>query len=62
MIQLSFLPDNDQEPTVKRTSDPLVKWINGHWCWKEIDSDRYVPAPDLEAVLLAAQTEQRKAA
>jgi len=61
-VQLSFLPDNDVEPTVKRTSEPLVKFINGHWCWKEIDGDHYLPAPDLEAILLSAQSEQRKAA
>jgi hypothetical protein len=63
MIQRSFLPDNDQpEPTVKRASDPLVKLIDGRWCWKVIDRDEYVPAPELEAILLAAQSEQRKAA
>lgn len=61
-VQLSFLPDNDQEPAVKRASQPLVKFIDGHWCWKEIDGDRYLPNPELEAILLAAHTEQRKAA
>lgn len=61
-IQLSFLPDNDVEPTVRRTSQPLVKWIDGHWRWKQIDGDEYELAPELEAMLLAAQSEQKKAA
>lgn len=62
VTQRSFLPNNDQEPAVKRASKPLVKLIAGRWCWKEIDGDRYLVAPELEAILLAAQNEQRKAA
>lgn len=53
-ILLSLLPDNDQEPTVKRASVPLVKLIDGHWCWKEIGRDFYAPEPELEQVLVAA--------
>jgi len=63
-VQLSFLPDNDQEPTVKRASMPLVKLVHGRYLWKQIGSDEYEPAPELEAILLAAldRAEQRKAA
>lgn len=65
ITQLSFLPDNDQpEPTVKRASVPLVKLIDGHWCWKQIDGERYEAQPELERVLLAAleRAAERKAA
>lgn len=65
IAQLSFLPDNDQaEPAVKRTSDPLVKLIDGKWHWKAIGSDRYELQPELERVLLAARDRRatRKAA
>lgn len=64
ITQLSFLPDNDVEPTVKRAAVPLVKLIDGRWCWKAIDGDDYVPAPELERVLLAAleRAAERKAA
>jgi len=63
-VQLSFLPDNDVEPVVKRASMPLVKLMNGRYHWKAIGSDDYEPAPDLERVLLAAlaRAEERKAA
>jgi hypothetical protein len=64
--QLSFLPDNrDQpEPVVKRASAPLVKLIDGKWHWKAIGSDRYELQPELEQTLLAAleRRETRKAA
>lgn len=57
ITQLSFLPDNDQpEPTVKRASVPLVKLIDGRWCWKAIGSERYELQPELE------RRETRKAA
>lgn len=62
VIQHSFLPDNDQEPIVKREAQPLVKWIDGHWRWKAIGGDEYLIEPELEAILLAAQSEQRMAA
>lgn len=32
--QLTFLPDNDHEPRVKRPSVPVAKLLNGRWCWK----------------------------
>lgn len=57
MNQLSFLPDI--APT-KREPQPLVKCINGRWCWRMIGSDDYRHEPELERVLLAAQ--RRKAA
>lgn len=62
ILQLSFLPDNDQETAVKRASVPLVKRIDGEWCWLEPGTTEYRPQPELEAILLAAQHEQRKAA
>lgn len=61
-MQQSFLPDNDIEVVkVKRPSVPLVKWIDGRYLWKQIDGEDWVSAPDLEAILLAAQSKQRKA-
>ena len=59
--QLSFLPDNDKEPVVKRPSQPLVIYENGRYLWKEIDGPHYLPAPELEAILLAAQPQQQAA-
>ncbi len=61
-VQRSFLPDNDQKLRVKRASVPLVKRIDGQWCWLVPGTDMYRHEPDLEAILLAAQNEQRKAA
>jgi hypothetical protein len=64
VVQLSFLPDNEQEPVVKRASVPLVKFVNGRWCWLEPGTNEYQPQPELEAALLAAlaRAEQRNAA
>jgi len=64
ITQLSFIPDNDREPTVRRPAVPVAKCIDGKWCWKSFDSDEYVHEPDLEAILIAAQDarRQRKAA
>jgi len=64
VLQLSFIPDNDVEPRVRRPSVPVAKLIDGRWCWKAFGSDAYVHEPDLEAILLAAQhaRQQRKAA
>jgi len=64
ITQLSFIPDNDREPRVKRPSVPVAKCIDGKWCWKAFGSDEYVHEPDLEAILIAAQhaRRQRKAA
>jgi hypothetical protein len=62
--QLSFLADNDQpEPRVKG-SVPLVKFIDGHWCWKRMGAEGYAPEPELERLLLAAlaRMNERKAA
>lgn len=62
-LQLSFLPDNDIEPQVKKPSAPAAKLINGHWCWLKFGTDEYVYEPELEAILLAALAkQQRKAA
>lgn len=62
IVQLSFIPDNDVEPMVKKPSVPVAKLINGRWCWKAFDSDDYVHEPELEQILLAALSKQRKAA
>ena len=64
ITQLSFIPDNDREPTVKRASVPVAKLIDGKWCWKSFGGEEYVHVPDLEAILIAAQDarRQRKAA
>lgn len=55
VIQLSLLtdmPDNEiPEPTVKRPSVPLVKLIDGRWCWKAFGRDEYVHEPALAARL-----------
>jgi len=61
-VQLSFLPDNDREPLVKHPSVPVAKLIDGRWCWLVFGTNDYQHEPALEAMLLAAQTEQRKAA
>lgn len=62
VTQLSFIPDNDVEPRVKRPSVPVAKLIDGRWCWLVFGTDVYRHEPVLEAILLAAQSEQRKAA
>lgn len=62
ITQLSFLPDNDQEPVVKRASAPLVKLIDGRYLWKCIGSDDYEPQPELEQILLAAQAKRKRKA
>ena len=64
MAQLSHLSDNDQpEPRVKG-SWPLVKFIDGHWCWLDPGTNRYKPQPELEQLLLAAlaRRQERQAA
>ena len=61
--QHSFLPDNDQEPAVKRPSVPVVKCIAGRWCWLVFGSDgEYRHEPELERVLLAALAQQQRKA
>lgn len=62
ITQHSFIPDNDIEPRVKRPSVPVAKEIDGRWCWLVFGTDDYRHEPDLEAILLAAQPAQRKAA
>jgi len=64
ITQLSFIPDNDREPTVKKASVPVAKCIDGRWCWLVSGTDEYRHEPDLEAILIAAQDarRQRKAA
>lgn len=71
MRQQSFLddvPDNDTEPDC-RGSAPLVKYINGRWCWMVLGTGaagapEYRHEPELERILLAAlaSREQRRAA
>ena len=62
VAQLSFLPDNDaHEPRVKRPSVPVAKLINGRWCWLVFGTEEYRHEPELEALLLAAQPQQRAA-
>jgi len=61
-VQLSFIPDNDVEPIVKKHSVPVAKYIDGKWCWLVFGTDEYRHEPELEAILLAAHREQRKAA
>ena len=60
--QLSFLPDNDQEPTVKRPSVPVAKLLNGRWCWLAFGTTEYQHEPELEQILLAALEQRKKAA
>ena len=55
VLQASFLPDNDREPTTKRTSVPVCKRIDGRWCWLKFGTDEYIYEPELERILLAAQ-------
>jgi len=64
VLQLSFIPDNDIEPRVRRPSVPVAKLIDGRWCWLISGTDEYRHEPDLEAILIAAQDarRQRKAA
>ena len=64
ITQLSFIPDNDREPTVKKAAVPVAKCIDGRWCWLVSGTDEYRHEPDLEAILIAAQDarRQRKAA
>lgn len=63
ITQLSFIPDNDVEPRVKRPSVPAAKLIDGRWCWLVFGTDTYRHEPELEAILLAAQQRyHRKAA
>ena len=65
ITQLSFIPDNDVEPRVRRPSVPVAKCIDGRWCWLKFGTEgEYVHEPELERVLLAAQDarRQRKAA
>jgi len=63
IAQLTFLPDNDHEPRVKRASVPVAKLIDGRWCWLKFGTQEYVHEPELERVLLAALARgQRKAA
>jgi hypothetical protein len=51
--------DNDQgEPIIRRSSVPLVRYIDGHWCWLRPGTNRYEPEPELERVLLAALEHQ----
>ncbi len=57
-IQLSFLPDNDREPIVKRASVPICKLVDGRWCWLVFGTDEYQHEPELEQLLLAAQRRQ----
>ena len=59
VIQTSFLPDNDAEPTVKRASVPLVRLVDGRYLWKAINRDDYEVQPDLERVLLSAIAQQK---
>lgn len=64
LIQHSFIPDNDVEPQIKRPSVPVVKLIDGRWCWLVSGTDEYQHEPELEQILLVALSrhEQRKAA
>ncbi len=64
IAQLSFIPDNDREPVVKKASVPVALLIDGRWCWKSFDSDEYIHEPELERVLLTALARRiaRKAA
>jgi hypothetical protein len=63
IVQLSFLPDNDVEPRVKRPSVPVAKLVAGRWCWLVSGTDTYQHEPELESLLLAALARgQRKAA
>jgi hypothetical protein len=62
MMDASEARQIDDGPVLKRPSVPLVKWQNGHWCWKAFGRDEYVREPELEATLLDAQGAYKKAA
>lgn len=53
ITQHSFIPDNDVEPRVKCPSQPVARFIDGRWCWKAFNEDRYQHEPELEQALLA---------
>jgi hypothetical protein len=62
ITQLSLLadmPDNElAEPRVRRPSVPVVKLIDGKWCWLVTGTNDYQHEPELEQVLLAALVKQ----
>jgi hypothetical protein len=62
ITQLSFIPDNDRETVRAKPSVPVAKRINGRWCWLKFGTTEYVHEPELEHMLLARLSDQRKAA
>jgi len=52
IAQLSFLPDNDHEPVVKKASVPVAKLIDGKYCWLVAGTSEYKHEPELEKILL----------